>query len=226
MSNTNLISRGSGHIISNQHSAITKHLTLRPTRRIRFNNASARHASTSAIPATAQYHIPKRLVHIGVPLLVAGFAIMRLTDPARAPQSASKSVLDTQSICSKTHARDLDRYIKANLDGISDEHAVAWNKMYNEYKTHRKNEDEPARIEKENARLLAQYARTEENKSRSTKVEGTMATYGGNRNISHRPETVGEAVEEKAQTLKESLAARWAEAGRRLTKVTKGSALF
>lgn len=217
MLNTNLLRHGG--------TTVAKGLPVRLSRRP-INLTSIRHATTSTSPAATQYHIPKRLVHIGVPLLMAALAILRLTDPNRAPQPASKLVEDARASCNKVHARDLDRYIKANLDGISDEHAVAWNKMYNDFKTHRKNEGEPARIEKENARLLAEYARIEDNKSRSTKVEGVMATHGGNRNISHRPESVGEAVEEKAQTFKENLAARWAEAKRRITKVTKGSALF
>lgn len=226
MLNTNLIRHVGRKTLINENVGATKHALLKLARRNRLTNTSIRHASTTASPTAAQYHIPKRLVHIGVPVLVTFFAILRFTDPSRAPQPASKSSAAVPSICSKTHARDLDRYIKANLDGISDEHLVAWNKMYNEYKTHRENEGEPARIEKENARLLAQYARMEENRSRSTKMEGAMATYGGNTNISHRPETVGEAVEEKAQTFRESLAARWVEAKRRITKVTKGSALF
>lgn len=206
--------------------AVAKHLPARLARCNRMNSISTRHASTSSSSGPAQYHVPKRLVHIGLPLLVTALVILRLTDPTRAPTTAQKLAADAQPSCSKVHARDLDRYIKANLDGISDEHAVAWNKMYNDFKTHRKNEGEPARIEKENARLLAEYARIEDNKSRSTKVEGIMATHGGNRNISHRPESVGEVVEEKAQTFRESVAARWAEAKRRITKVTKGSALF
>lgn len=225
MLNTNLLRQAGRKTTINENVAVTKHVLFRLARRYQPNISSVRYASSNAHVPTAQYHIPKRLVHIGVPVLVIILAILRFTDPIRAPQPASKSAA-LPSICSKTHARDLDRYIKANLDGISDEHLVAWNKMYNDFKTYRKDEGEPARIEKENARLLAQYARMEENRSRSTKVEGVMATYGGNTNISHRPETVGEAVEQKTQTFREHLAARWSEAKRRITKATKGSALF
>lgn len=226
MLNTNLLRNIGLQMRSTNTIATTRHISERFVQQNRMNNASVRHATTTASPAAAQYHIPKRLVHIGLPVIVTALVILRVTDPSRAPPPVDKLAKAVQPSCNKVHARDLDRYIKANLDGISDEHAVAWNKMYNDFKTHRKEESEPARIEEENARILAQYAKIEDNKSRSTKVEGVMATQGGNRNISHRPDTVEEAVEEKAQSFKENVSARWAEVKRRITKVTKGSALF
>lgn len=223
--NTNLLRNVGTQGRSSKSIAATRHIQ-RCIQRNPLKNASVRHATTTASPAATQYHIPKRLVHIGLPLLVTALIVLRVTDPSRAPPPVDKLAKVVQPSCNKVHARDLDRYIKANLDGISDEHAVAWNKMYNDFKTHRKEEGEPARIEKENARMLAHYAKIEDNKGRSTKIEGVMATQGGNRNISHRPESVEEVVEEKAQSLKENVASRWTEFKRRMTKVTKGSALF
>lgn len=226
MSSTNLLRNFGTQMRSSRTIATARHIPNKRTQRSLLNNASVRHATTSASPAAAQYHIPKRLVHIGLPILVTALVILRVTDPSRAPPPVDKLAKVVQPSCNKVHARDLDRYIKANLDGISDEHAVAWNKMYNDFKTHRKEEGEPARIEKENERQLAQYARIESNKGRSTKVEGVMATQGGNRNISHQPDAIETMAEEKTQTFKDNLAARWAEVKRRITKATKGSALF
>jgi hypothetical protein len=123
--------------------------------------------------------------------------------------------------CKKIHASDLNKYIQSHPEEISDEHTVGWNKMYESFKQHRKNLAEPARIEEENARLLAQYARKEDNKYRSTKEGGKMATLGGNRNITHRPEELDD-LEAKSSTFSEHIAARVAEAKRRFTQATKG----
>lgn len=184
--------------------------------------AFTRHASTVSNPAAAQYHIPKRAVHIGVPLLAAVYLVLRFTDPSRAPQPPRKIMEELQgTTCKKIHASDLNKYIKSHPDEISDEHTVGWNKMYNSFKEHRKNESEPARIEEENARLLAQYARIEDNKYRSTKVPGMMATEGGNRNITHRPELMDD-VEATTKTISERISARINEAKRRFTRATKG----
>ena len=133
---------------------------------------------------------------------------------------------NVQGKCTKIHASDLNKYIKTHPDEMSDEHTVAWNKMFNSYKEFRKSEGEPARIEQENARKLAEYARIEDRKYRSTKVKGVMATEGGNRNITHRPEMVDEVEEAQGQTFRGRIDARLAEAQRRFTRATKGSALF
>jgi hypothetical protein len=178
-----------------------------------------RHASTSPPPPTAQYHVSKRAVHIGLPLLAFAYILLRVTDPSLAPQS---TIPELQSpSCTKIHASDLNKYIKAHPDTLSDEHTLGWNKMYNSFKEHRRTLSEPQRIEEENARLLAQYARAEEIKYRSTKVPGLMATEGGNRSIMHKPELMDE-VEASAATFSERISARVAEAKRRFTKASKG----
>jgi len=123
--------------------------------------------------------------------------------------------------CKKIHASDLNKYIKSHPEEILDEHTVGWNKMYESFKQHRMDLAEPARIEEENARLLAEYARKEDNKYRSTKKRGTMATLGGNRNIAHRPEELDD-LEAKSFTFSEHIAARVVEAKRWLTHATKG----
>lgn len=196
--------------------------TTRQARRTLQNTSMFRHASSSVNSAAAQYHIPKRAVHIGVPLLATIYLVLRFTDPSLAPQPPRKMMEDIQgTACKKIHASDLNKYIKSHPDEISDEHTFGWNKMFNSFKEHRKISSEPARIEEENARQLAQYARIEDNKYRSTKVPGSMATEGGNRNISHRPEVLDD-IEETANTFSDSIAARVQEAKRRFTKAMKG----
>lgn len=181
----------------------------------------SKHVSTSSAPAATYYQVPKRAIHTGVPLLAATYLVLRFTDPSLAPQPPQKLMEELQGTCKKIHASDLNKYIKSHPDEISDEHTVGWNKMYNSFKEHRKNESEPTRIEEENARQLAQYARIEENKYRSTKIPGVMATEGGNRNISHRPELMDE-VEGTTKTFSERISARMDEAKRRFTKAMKG----
>ncbi|KAK5081923.1 hypothetical protein LTR70_008613 [Exophiala xenobiotica] len=187
---------------------------------------SSRHFSASTSPAAAQYHIPKRVVHIAVPLLVATYGILRLTDPSSAPEPPRKLMEKVQGKCTKTHASDLNKYIKAYPDEMSDEHTIGWNTMYGSFKEHRKMESEQARIEEEDARQQARHARSDKNKDRSTKVEGTMATKGSNTNISHRPEMIDEADATRGQTFMERVAGRVAEGKRKLTLATKGSDLF
>lgn len=182
---------------------------------------SARNASTSSNPSAAQYHIPKRAVHIGVPVLAFTYLVLRFTDPSLAPSTVLPE--SQGAVCAKIHASDLNKYIKAHPEILSDEHTLGWNKMYNEFKEYRRALSEPQRLEDENARQLAQYARAEEIKYRSTKIPGVMATEGGNRSIMHRPELTDE-VEVSAPTLSEGIAARVAEAKRRITKATKGLA--
>ena len=183
----------------------------------------SRNASTSANSGETQYHVSKRVVHIVVPALLATYAILRFTDPSLSPQPPQKRIEQLQdSSCKKIHASDLNEYIKSHPDEILDEHTVGWNKMYHSFKNHRKNEAEPHRIEEENARLLAEYARKEENKYRSTKEEGAMSTLSGNTNIGHRPELVNEKDAVQNPGFSDNIATRVTEARRRLTKATKG----
>ena len=249
-----------------------------------------RHASTSTNPSGAQYHIPKRAVHIGTPLLAYSYLMLYITEPY--PTQTTTSEPEPQSTtCTKIHASDLNRYIKSHPDTISDDHDLAWNhmykafkehrnnqpsepndnadctgthctkihasdlnkfikshpsvlsadqirgwnKMYKDFKQHRKNQSEPARIEEENTRLLAEYARAEDIKHRSKKVPGVMATEAGNRSIMHRPlgsevETKkGERVEQgglEGMSFSERISARVEEAKRKFTAATKGIELL
>lgn len=169
-----------------------------------------------------------------MPLLAAVYAIMYFTDPSLAPQPPRKLMEEMQgkggkgsNTCTKIHASDLNKYIKANPDEVSDEHTIGWNKMYDSFKNYRKNQTELERKEEDYARQLSQYARMEENKGRSTKVKGTMATEGGNRNITHRQEMIeeGQGQDVPDQTFGERMSARMAEAKRRFTSATKGRIL-
>lgn len=191
----------------------------RQVRQAAQTKSFTRHASTSPDLSTAQYHISKRAVHIVVPALAFTYLLLRLTDPSPPPQTATPEF--QSPTCTKIHASDLNKYIKANPESLSDEHTLGWNKMYNSFKEHRRTQSEPQRIEEENARLLAQYARAEEIKYRSTKVPGVMATEGGNRSIMHRPELMDEA-QVSTPTFSERISARVAEAKRKYTKATKG----
>ena len=176
-----------------------------------------------ASPNATQYHPSKRAVHIGIPVLIAIFAILRFTDPSLAPQPPRKMMEELQgSNCQKIHASDLNKYIKMHPDELSDEHTIGWNKMYQSFKDHRTSEAEPGRLEEANGRLLAGYARKEENKDRSTKEKGHMSTLSGNRNIGHRLEPTDKSDANQKDGFWEDIAARVAEGKRRLTKVTKG----
>lgn len=70
-------------------------------------------------------------------------------------------------------------------------------------------------MDKESARLLAQYVRKDDHKYRSTKQEEMMATLGGNRSISHREKF--DDLEDKESTVLDHTAACLGEAKRRFT---------
>ena len=268
-----------------------QHPVIRQARQTIQTKPPRRHASTSTNPSGAQYHIPKRAVHIGTPLLAYSYLMLYITEP-HPPQITTSEPEPESSTCTKIHASDLNKYIKSHPETISDDHDLAWNhmykafkehrsnqpaepndnadpttthctkthasdlnrfikshpsvlsadqirgwnKMYKDFKQHRKNQSEPARIEEENARLLAEYARAEDIKHRSTKVPGVMATEAGNRSIMHQPvgsvEKGGEKEKQEARgqvetmSFSERVSARVEEAKRKFTAATKGIELL
>jgi hypothetical protein len=92
--------------------------------------------------------------------------------------------------------------------------------MYNAFTGHTRKESEPARIE-------AEYARKQNNISRSTKEAGKMATLVTNRNIGDPAKAVEEEGSTRSgfmESLSENVAARIAQAQKKFTKATKGRA--
>lgn len=96
--------------------------------------------------------------------------------------------------------------------------------MYTEYMEHAQKASEPDRLNAENARQLAAYAKKQENISRSTKTKGRMSTLSANKNIGHQPTPVENWEDEVRWSFGENMAQRMAQIKKHFTHATKGMA--
>jgi len=141
--------------------------------------------------------------------MVLMYGILRFTDP-----DPKASIGD--QLCKEVHASDLDNWIKTHPDEIEDEHATGWNKMYNNFTA-------TARVEAEQVRQLAQYARKEDNRMRSMKEKGRMSTLAGNKTINEQLQTLEARDSGGKDSLSDRMSARVEQFKKKFTRATKGN---